>query len=1136
MNPWFNRVIWPGWAMVWTLLVLLSYWAFHPYYALALATWPNAGMVLTIFALAGGALFVVHKTRMAVKGWMVYAFVLLLSAVVFSGYAITHQVFPEGPAGPVFRFVGTSMLWHGAFLLIALWHFALGDWLFTPLKRAYSAGSQTVLSLALGISVSGLLLFGLAAVGLLKVWALWPVVAIVLVWRRKSWIGVLRELFVKPIEIREKSPWTLLPLFLMFVGMAIAQVAMVKAFPMGFDGAALYMNTAHLLANAGTLPRPGQSFNWELFMSQGEVLFGQVPVSILLSHGAILFCLMALYRLGRLFMSRAAVWMALSLMFLNPAFSFHVMLDEKVDLGFLFIILAILLMVIEFDREKFAAAPDRPDRKGLWNTEPEWLMWAMAGWLAGYAFGIKYTGMLAIVGLATLMVYRRAGVAGSAGTLLSATGLLFLVGINQFAYLDLEGAPGWVFAVVSLVPGLGLLAFAMRRDPGLVGWLAPRLGLFALMALLNFLPWMVKHGMEHKSLSIGNLVQGKARTVRMDVSGFLERAEAQASLPDQMVIQAIRGLGVELRREQALQVVNVVAQYRFDRSAPGGTRLDQLMAARNQVIREILDDAQRNKINERLASLGMDLESTAGNDLNATYEMLVQNLSRRGLQLDEDQGTRLMSLLNEAFLKGRLEPGNRRAIMEIREELFAQILNPEQKDLVAGVRAGEYRKSVDGQRYRSGLFSGAQREEIKRYLGYEPGLPLYLSIPYDVTMNTRVPFSRYLDISFLMLLLLPFLLMGRKPSQALPVMGLALVVWTISVYSQYSDGVNAPDAQAVERSLAEQQGTPPGMLAPVIRGLFEGVQKGFISLGRGLHGAYAALSSLSFLWVYLILLVLLGGAFLLSRETRRDWPLPMKAMLSFGGAFSFLWFFMGNAIVWYGFPFFALLFLVFAWLGERPEQLAPEGTVSFGRTWWRSALWGSLALSLSLFFVSGIHPPEHAAMLYNSPFLKHVALGQRIKETYGQFMPFMDETIATLNADPKARVYRVGTYLNYHILRNDRRVFEDNQLGFYEETVTAMRNKEDFIDLLKESGFRYVLYDLNTTMVDKTPDKSLTRKANDFFLTLANSAQVRPIYTDNFIYDPAVPYTQVGKIRVPGKPGIGGENTMAGTFILFELL
>lgn len=1133
-----NTLLWPFWAVLWTILVLWSYWAFHPYYALALGQWPNGGMALTLLALSGGAWYLLRGPVRELRGWMVYAWVLLLIGVVFTAYAFSQQLFPSGVGGPLFRFLGNSVMLHAAFLIMILWPFALGDWLLRSLRAAYAESTFRVLALALGISVTGLLLFLAAAFGLLKIWVLWPVVAMVLIWRRHRVLEVLHDLFLKPIALKGEPGWGLAAILMSCAAMAVALVGMVKAFPMGFDGAALYMNTAHLIAGSGTLPRPGQGFNWELFMSQGEILFGRISASIILSHGSMVLVMMVLYRLGRLFLSRAGAWLAVSLMFLNPAFSFHAMLDEKVDLGFLFIILSALLLVLGRQRGDTAASADRAMTVALFGRrmDAECLVWALAGWLSGYAFGIKYTGLLAMAGLASLMAYRKGGAVASAGMLLVTTGILFLAGVHRFAYLDLEGTPAWVLALIGLLPGLALMGYAARKQPAGLGWMVGRLGIFGLMALLQFLPWMVKHVSEHGSWSIAHMVQGKPRTIHWNTADFMARQRAGAAQPQQLVLQAIRALGVELRPEQQAQVATVISRYRFGSAVPMEERRKQIMGAREEVIRDILDDGQRAIVESRLAQKESGSRSGDGEALETTYHMLVQNLGRRGVELSSEQGLVLLGILEEAFLDGRLRPGDREAVMAIREEVFRRVLNEEQQERVAGVRADTPQAGVGRQRFRTSELTGVQREEVKRYIGYEPGFPLYLSVPYDVTMNTRIPFSRYLDISFLFLLLLPFLLASGRIRNFVTVSFTSLVIWTISVYSLYSDGKNPPDPREMARVLAEQQGGTSGWLASMIGEGFESIQYAFVSLGRLMHEGYVWLSSFSIAWSFLASLLAYLALVVLAKRRFRSWPVPIREVICFIGGFALLWLLLGNAIVWYGFPFLALLFPLIAWVYEQPGSRIAAMPSRFANGWWRGGVWASLVLGASLFFVSGIQPAERAAMLYNGPFLRHAAQPQTMKETYGQFLPYMAETIAALNTDPKARIYRVGTYFNFHIERNDRRVFEDNQLGFYGETVSALGKKEDFVQLLKENGFRYVLYDLNTTVIDKTPEKSLSRKANDFFLTLANSAHVRPLYTDNFVYDPAVPYTQIGKIRVPGKPGIGGENTMAGTFILFELL
>jgi hypothetical protein len=80
-----------------------------------------------------------------------------------------------------------------------------------------------------------------------------------------------------------------------------------------------------------------------------------------------------------------------------------------------------------------------------------------------------------------------------------------------------------------------------------------------------------------------------------------------------------------------------------------------------------------------------------------------------------------------------------------------------------------------------------------------------------------------------------------------------------------------------------------------------------------------------------------------------------------------------------------------------------------------------------------------------------------------------------------------------------------------------------------------VLYNVNLAGTDLTPEQTLAKKANEMLMLLFDSPLATPIYTDNFIEDPAVPSTKVGDKVWPGKPGLGGKTTVPGTFILFEL-
>jgi len=140
-----------------------------------------------------------------------------------------------------------------------------------------------------------------------------------------------------------------------------------------------------------------------------------------------------------------------------------------------------------------------------------------------------------------------------------------------------------------------------------------------------------------------------------------------------------------------------------------------------------------------------------------------------------------------------------------------------------------------------------------------------------------------------------------------------------------------------------------------------------------------------------------------------------------------------------------------------------------------------------------------------------------------------------MNQDIDTKIYRVGTYYNYHIAQNDQRVYEDNQLGLFEDFQKQSRNPREFLDFLKQNGFDYVLFDMNTAGLDNTPEQSLAKKANQFFGILDRSPNAQLVFTNNLVKAPEGQRSQIGRLKLPGRLALRGETIQAGTVALFEL-
>ena len=1127
MNPNWNRQLWTSLTLLWTALILLVYWSHHPYYSVFFAQWPNGGLVVTLAVLAFAGWYTVTKLKWKSNGIMLYGFLLFLEAVAYGVYSRDFKVFEDGVSGHLAYFLGFNVLVHAAVLLVGLSHFALGEWLLRPLASRISKGSYPLLSTAIGISCTGLPLLVLGSLGLLKTAFVLPLLVAPLALQYRKVLELLRELFLKPHTLPGKSAWSTAPLFLMFIPMTINLIYALAPYPTGYDGAQLYMNTAHLIAGSGKLPVVGQSFNWELFMSLGEIVFQSPTVSLLLSQLAVLACMFVVYRLGRLFLAREWAWLAAALLYVTPAFAFHASIDAKVDLGFLFIALSILLLYLELSRSQEKPSHELPEKIMVGSLAMPWEAWAwmLTGWMSGYLFGIKYTGLFGMIALMAVHFNRWAGWRGTAGLLLSGIGVLYMGGIHKFAYQDIGNVSPMILGAGLLLPGLALLFWGMYRyKVPAASYLRGPL-VFGLMAFLAFAPWMVKHYQENKSFSPAKLVQGGKATPELGPPPVLTPEDRRKGLEVRRVIADFAAVGIQLEPAQEQALRNLVL-----RSDMASLTLEQRKTFAQDIRTQAADAILRPDQRERWVSRDPEALEVVKED-NARVDEIIQVMTglftRRGVDLDESQQAQVQEKVEKLVSSGNADPDDRSWLAEARSEILEEILTEEQRRLFPGM-------GQRGDRPERFTLSSSQREEIKRYIGYEPGFLLYLSLPYDLTMNTNVRFSRFLDIGFLLLLLLPLLLLGKNtPRNALVVLATALV-WLLSVKTLVHNR-ELPSKQVFDQMMPEWVGKHEGWISELLLPLFSSLQWATLQLSAVLMPVYRSMGQWPFALSLLLMLGVAAAAYAALRNRLGSVP-KMRGLLVFMFAFGLTWFIFGNGIVWYGFGFFACLYLVYAWIASDPEFLAGNALAPFVRQWWAAMLGLVMLLGASLPFVSAVQDQSLAQYIFQAPFLKYAGSKQTMDQIYFQFAPYMSETVKLVNSDMNKKVYRVGTFFQYHIKANDRRVLEDNQLGLYSTMTASMEDKSDFIRLLKEKGFGYILYDLNTMSIDRTPDKSLTKKSQEFFMTLARSPMVRAAYTDNFIKDPAVPYTEVGGVKIPGKPGIGGENTLQGRFVVFEIL
>ncbi len=433
----------------------------------------------------------------------------------------------------------------------------------------------------------------------------------------------------------------------------------------------------------------------------------------------------------------------------------------------------------------------------------------------------------------------------------------------------------------------------------------------------------------------------------------------------------------------------------------------------------------------------------------------------------------------------------------------------------------------------SAVGNDAVRIEIQRYMGYEILPARYLSLPYDITMNSNEQVA-FLDIGALLLIFVPVLMLwgfARKPVlQGLTILAclFLLVISTANGYIAGLDmGIIKPERQALTDYLNATafMDAPAGVICAFFYQLFLNVYDGIFALFSRVSGERDAVT-------YPLLLGCFGLFFYLAARRFEGRTLPEKSLMAFLLVYLFFWLMLSSGIVWYGILAFPVLTCVVFWSAEKRKESADltGKTVFYGFCFLAGAfvLMG-FAQRFSNIKIQILHQDTLAGKrLYDPALLKYQTGDFSEKEVVEAFYPGLTGAVERMNRERKSLIYNVGTRFNFFILDNDKRIFKDNQLDLFEQIVTKYPSKAAVTDLLKKSGFAYFMVDFNTPTADKTPEQTLVEKFKKLLLLFYENPGIELVATNRILKE-----TVNGKLQY--KPGVFGEVQSPGSYAIFRI-
>ena len=416
--------------------------------------------------------------------------------------------------------------------------------------------------------------------------------------------------------------------------------------------------------------------------------------------------------------------------------------------------------------------------------------------------------------------------------------------------------------------------------------------------------------------------------------------------------------------------------------------------------------------------------------------------------------------------------------------------------------------------------SSATKLDVHRFMGYENLLPKYLSLPYDVSMNTNVKGPLF-DIGYLLLLFIPILLLFsiRKNIFRIILMLLFTCFYCTSSITGYSTAKRITQSEVQETASQEfaflKESDYVGILKLTLFQITNTIGQPLLNTINRISGKGDTVTYPFMLFLFLSL------SFFFFREYQalnyKKWFLFFFTLV-----YVFYWWVLSAGIVYYGmllFPIGFLLITISYQQLKKTNRLVHIAFIGLTSCW---------IIGTITFRLANYNPgPNAYNMLHMAPIA--YGLGKANKATATNLAyPNFNIVLEKLNSDPTTRIYKAGTFFHYFINSNDIRVLEDNQL----DKISRLQRKYvyqgnvEVINAFKRSGYKYILVDLNLSNVDNSPERSLLKRIQKLN-ELLGSPYVRLIGTDRLMEDNngKTTYTVYGKRIV-----------LRGTFAAFEII
>ena len=418
------------------------------------------------------------------------------------------------------------------------------------------------------------------------------------------------------------------------------------------------------------------------------------------------------------------------------------------------------------------------------------------------------------------------------------------------------------------------------------------------------------------------------------------------------------------------------------------------------------------------------------------------------------------------------------------------------------------------------ITNDSKREEIQRYFGYEAPLSGYLTLPIDVSLNTNER-GYFTDIGYVFLILVPILLLLklRERRNSFWIVSIILFLLIMAIYSSTTYVLSDDLTKINHGNISEYTSNNNSILEDVYGQLLIGLNLIGAPINKIISNATAGEDFIS----YPVLLLLLGFILFVVSETGLR-P-KKKTLVLFTCLFGFYWLILSAGIIWYGYLMFPLLLIVMLTiLNSKRMPLINKLVIGC------LSLWLLVAIVARIAFISqtpNIDTQNIGKNIVNQAMFKRTLGLESSMKTIDNVHPGLYNALSFINADNKL-ILKIGTTLGYFVENGDSRIVNNNQLAIIDRFIQTYKTKEQITKALKLANIKYLMVDLNSASLDRTPERTLTAKYNRLLNYLINNNNLRLLATDRIVKSPTgdntLKYDFIGDMYYSGSYAIFGIN------------